>query len=289
MSKSIACVAALGVVLCHGVASAEQSARERADALFEQGVARFREGDFAGALERFQGSYDASPTPALRYNIGVCQYNLEQWEAARRELSAYLAETDPSLVTAERREQVEGLLAEIDGRIGPAPDRTPAPSPPPPPPRPPATPEPGTVGEAPEQPSDLQPPASGLQPETRHRISRAWFWVTAGLAVALAVGGGVTGGLVLGAESDFDALVEECNSGTRQGCTDDGVDIRDRADALVAATNALFAVAGASALAALVLAFFTEWGGGDRQETAGWRLEVGASPSGPLVDVSLRF
>jgi hypothetical protein len=57
----------------------------------------------------------------------------------------------------------------------------------------------------------------------------------------------------------------------------------------VAATNALFAVAGASALAALVLAFFTEWGGGDRQETAGWRLEVGASPSGPLVDVSLRF
>ena len=152
-------------MLCHGSASAEQSARERADLLFEQGVERFREGDFAGALERFRGSYAESPTPALRYNIGVCHYNLEQWAPARRELSAYLSETDPSLVTAERREQVEGSLAEIDERIGPvpaAPDRTPAP--PPPPQRPPPIPEPGTVGEAPEQPSDLRPPASSLMP-----------------------------------------------------------------------------------------------------------------------------
>ena len=82
----------------------------------------------------------------------------------------------------------------------------------------------------------------------------------------------MTGGLVLGAESDFDTLVEECNSGTRQGCTDDGVDLRDRADALVAATNVLFATAGAAAVTALVLAFFTEWSGEDRLETTGWRL-----------------
>jgi tetratricopeptide (TPR) repeat protein len=161
MSKIIACVAALVIVLCHGFASAEQSARERADALFEQGVERFREGDFAGALERFRGSYAESPTPALRFNIGVCHYNLGQWAEARRELSAYLAETDPSLVTAERREQVEGLLAEIDERIGSAPaapDRTPAP--PPPPQRPPPIPEPAPVNDAPVPPaSDLQPPA----------------------------------------------------------------------------------------------------------------------------------
>lgn len=286
--RGIAVATVFSMMLCPGLAAAEQSAQQRADAAFQQGVERFREGDFVGAFEHFRASYDANPTPALRYNIGVCHYNLRQWADARRELSAYLDETDPELVTAERRERVEGLLAEIDGRL--TPDRAPAP-----PPRPvehPATPEPADAAETQEEPA-AAPIAPPVAPEGRRRISRAWFWVTAGLVVALAAGGSVTGALVLGQESDFDALVEECASGARQACREDGVVIRDRADALVAATNALFATAGAAAVAAFILAFFTEWRGERRTNPS-----VSVSPmmgpsrsdaSGLLVDVSLRF
>jgi tetratricopeptide (TPR) repeat protein len=277
MNKALAMVTTVVTMLWIGPAAAEQSAEGSADALFQQGVELFRDGDFASARESFQGSYDTSPTPALRFNIGVCHYNLGQWAEARQELTAYLAQTDPALITAERRQQVDGLLQELDGRLGPAaPPDQPAITPPEP---------------AVERPS---PDPAGPQPEPhrdRRRLSQTWFWVTASLAAALAVGGGVTGGLALGTESDFDDLVSECNSGERQGCYDDGVVLRDRADALAAATNALFATAGVAAVTALVLAFFTDWHGDEEGANLALNLSPlgGASTRGLLLDLRLRF
>ena len=97
-----------------GVLGTSDVARAR----FEEGVRLFREGDFVGALEQFRASFDAQPNPALRYNIGVCQYNLQRPVESRRELALYLSETDPSLVSERRRQEVDSILAGLDAGLG---------------------------------------------------------------------------------------------------------------------------------------------------------------------------
>jgi len=100
-----------------GTETGTPSSAELARARFEEGVRLFRAGDFAGAVEQFRASFDARPNPAIRYNIGVCQYNLGRLVDARRELALYLGQMDPALITEERRWEVEMTLAELDSRL----------------------------------------------------------------------------------------------------------------------------------------------------------------------------
>ena len=100
-----------------GAAPDTDQAAEEAMAHFEEGVRLFRQEDYAGALEQFRMSFDARPTAALRYNIGVCHYDLGRAVDARRELALYLADMDPARVSEERRQEVQGILAELDATL----------------------------------------------------------------------------------------------------------------------------------------------------------------------------
>jgi hypothetical protein len=84
---------------------------------FHRGVELFRAEDYAGALAEFEASFSAHPVPALRYNIGVCRYELGRIAEARTELGIYLFETDPTAVSPDRRLEVEEILADIDPRL----------------------------------------------------------------------------------------------------------------------------------------------------------------------------
>jgi hypothetical protein len=106
--------------LAAGNAAAQEAdpAIEEARAHFQRGLALFQEEDYAGALEEFRASYEIRPHPRLLYNIGLCYYALGQWVDARWEFGRQLAESDPSQVTPERRQEIEGFLAELDRQVG---------------------------------------------------------------------------------------------------------------------------------------------------------------------------
>ena len=86
--------------------------------------------------------------------------------------------------------------------------------------------------------------AAGLDP--------LWFWLTAGTAGALAVGGAATGGYVLSLKDEYD---DPATSAARAD------EIRSTGDPLRVATDALFGAAGALAIAAITLVFFTDFSG----------------------------
>ena len=337
-------VAVATVLLCGFSASAQEGDGEPAAALFQEGVARFGQGDFAGALESFTASYEARPNPALRFNVGVCHFNLRHWIQARRELSQYLVEIDPSLTTDGRRRQVEALLAQVDPHVGlldvevseqeatvsvdstefgtsplaapvalepgvhqlevslegrepftrtievSAGQRTALnvvlvliPEPPPAP----------VV--APPEPEPVFTPAMPVEPPTpqRRRLSRAWFGITTGLALSLALAGTITGGLTRAGASDFESEIDGCVENNNRECPG-AYTLRDEIEGLASATTGLFISAGALALAAFVLAFFTNWSGDHVEEP---NLSVGLAPladnegglSGVLLDTSVRF
>lgn len=109
-------------------------------------------------------------------------------------------------------------------------------------------------------------------------LSSAWFWAAAGTAVALGLGGAVTGALVLAAEDDYATVRDACAAGDRQACAA-GPGIVDDYDDYQLATNVLLFSAGAFAATALVLGLLTDWGG---EESAPTGAVVTAAPvAGP--------
>jgi tetratricopeptide (TPR) repeat protein len=325
-------VVLLGAPALH--AQEPDPAVEEARAHFQQGVTAYEQGDYVTALREFRRAFELRPSDGLRYNLGAALYKTEQLVESRTELQLYLTRADPARITAERRDEVNGLLALIDAAVGllelpgavdgarvavdgieagvaplagplammpgehelvitadgfeafvtqvsvQAGERrtldtplvalvaTPI-EPPPGIPVVPEQPEPAPEGEA-----------AGL--------SDAWFWAAVGTAGALAVGGAVTGGLVLAKQSDFDDAVARWHQGETDAYAE-GQSLAQDGDALGTATTALFIAAGAAAATALVLAFFTDFGGEHPEEPAAM---VGLGPlttaeTGPAPGLAL--
>ncbi len=124
--------------------------------------------------------------------------------------------------------------------------------------------------------------------------SQAWFWTTAGLAVAAGIGGAVAGGIALGKESDLDALGSRCQGGDLGACDEGSSMLAEHDDAQLAA-NVLFISAGAFAATALVLAFFTDFDFGDGETppvgvSAGPAgTDASGSPTGVAVGLTVAF
>ncbi|MBI5490113.1 MAG: hypothetical protein HY905_22455 [Deltaproteobacteria bacterium] len=109
--------------------------------------------------------------------------------------------------------------------------------------------------------AELLGPMPGSEPEAEPEaegVPSCWFWTLTGLAAAAGIGGGIAGGLVLGAEDEYDTALAACRAGSGRACADGPRIVSDFEDYRLA-TNILLFSAGGFALAAFVLAFFTEF------------------------------
>jgi hypothetical protein len=148
---------------------------------------------------------------------------------------------------------------------------------------------PSDVG-LPEGPRPVETPrvevAATSPAERDEGLSAAWFWVSAGVAGALAVAGAATGGCVLALEDEFD---DPATTRARQE------EIKSEGDPLEVATTALFVAAGAAAVAAVALAIFTDFGGSEEPEEPAVAIGVGPVAGGAdglagvMLDARLRF
>ena len=58
----------------------------------------FKNGDYAGALEKYMKAREAEPAnPLLFYNIGTCQYRLGNYEEAKKELESAVRMPDKKM------------------------------------------------------------------------------------------------------------------------------------------------------------------------------------------------
>jgi hypothetical protein len=91
---------------------------EQARVHFQAGVALARDGNYAGALGEFEQSYALRPNPALRYNLGLCEFHLGRLVDARRDLQLYLTENEASRIPDARRTEVSDVLAQMAASVG---------------------------------------------------------------------------------------------------------------------------------------------------------------------------
>ena len=130
--------------------------------------------------------------------------------------------------------------------------------------------------------AELLGPPPGDEAETPPEsggISRFWFWSLTGLAIASGIGGGIAGGLVLGAEDEYDVALLACRRGSVAACADGPRIVSDFEDYRLA-TNVLLFSAGGFALAALVLAFFTDFDLPPPMDDTPLAPLIGLGPSG---------
>jgi hypothetical protein len=111
-------------------ARAQQSARDDARRHFTAGEARFKSGDYRGAISEFKAADAIMPSPVLAYNEALCYDRLGDAEHALALYRDYLARRPD----APNRAEVEGRIAALTPTLL-------APSPPPTPLPPPASPE----------------------------------------------------------------------------------------------------------------------------------------------------
>lgn len=136
-------------------ADRDSTSEAKARRHYERGQKLFTLQQFDKALDQFQRAFDADPIPDFLFNIGQCQRNLGDREAAIFSFKQYL-KLKPD---ASNRESVEELIQQLEEKQAIAP-------PPPPPPR------------------DEQPPPSRARSPF---YKKWWFWT--GVAVVGAAGG----------------------------------------------------------------------------------------------------
>ncbi len=300
---------------------AADSRQEQAAALFDQGMALFDDENWSGALAAFERAYELAPHYVVLFNVGACRKALHDYPGAVDAFESYLREGGER-VSPERRAETERVIVEarsliatvvivvdrdgadimVDGvRRGTSPLA-----------------EPILLGAGDHV---VAARAEGLAPvETRLALvggetrtvdlrfgagpavgatttttagpsteagglSQAWFWTAVGTAGALAIAGAVTGGMTLVEESDFEDAVTRCQAGTVAACGE-GNAIADRYDDYQLATNILLPAAGAAAVGALVLFFFTEFG---REQTPVGAVGVSAGRGAFGLSASFRF
>jgi hypothetical protein len=99
-----------------GTQTADPEAKAKAQALLREGAESYRQGAFAGALEKFGQAYAVFPSPKLLYNIGQANRELGRPADAVDAFEKFLAQApdaSPDLI-AEAKQSV----AELSPKIG---------------------------------------------------------------------------------------------------------------------------------------------------------------------------
>jgi hypothetical protein len=109
--------ASLAAVLGAGPARAEDSTPpvRQAGKHFQRGVALYGEADYRGALVEFRRAYSLAPNPAVLYNVGETQYQLQDYAGALTSFEHFLAESTPG---DGHRGEVEADLEVLRARVG---------------------------------------------------------------------------------------------------------------------------------------------------------------------------
>jgi hypothetical protein len=84
---------------------------------FKRGVELYDDGDFAAALVEFRRAYELVPNHRVLYNLGRVASAQHDYAAALRFYRQYLADGGTQ-VPAPRRQEVEGELEKLVGRVG---------------------------------------------------------------------------------------------------------------------------------------------------------------------------
>ena len=96
-----------------------QSLTGQAQQDFSDGLLLFGNGDWQGALVKYQSAYRASKEPRILYNIASCHEKLKQYVKARAFLRQYIEEaTGAGLLDAKRRAELDEYLETYDRLIG---------------------------------------------------------------------------------------------------------------------------------------------------------------------------
>jgi hypothetical protein len=82
---------------------------------FQRGVALYGEADYRGALVEFRRAYSLAPNPAVLYNVGETQYQLQDYAGALTTFEHFLAESAPA---DAHRGEVEADLEVLRARVG---------------------------------------------------------------------------------------------------------------------------------------------------------------------------
>jgi len=109
----LAAAAVTGAAPPHADADADDPGERAAKRYYDRGKKLFGLQKFDEALEQFQKAYDASPIPDFLFNIGQCQRNLGDFEAAIFSFKRFL-KLDPE---TEKREKVEELIEDLQRKI----------------------------------------------------------------------------------------------------------------------------------------------------------------------------
>jgi iron complex outermembrane receptor protein len=175
--------------------------RDQAKKHYSAGEARWKAGDYRGAIVEFEAADSLAPSPVLAYNIALCHDKLGNGAEALRHYRDYLSRWPE----APNRKEVEDRVAALSTaepelktpRVAqPTPEATPAP------PGQPfdgafanRVPGPGGDAEAapasPGQPGAPQPGAPAPAPEPARKATpfyaQWWFWVIVGVGVAITI------------------------------------------------------------------------------------------------------
>lgn len=115
-STRFAALAVLAALLTAPTVASADSPRPLAESLdgsakTDYDIARilFRDGDFAGALVKYQSAYEHSKDPRLQYNVAACERNLHHYARALRAMARYQEATLSEEDRKEATEVVEAL------------------------------------------------------------------------------------------------------------------------------------------------------------------------------------
>jgi hypothetical protein len=84
---------------------------------FHRGIDLYKNGDFAAAQVEFTRAYELVPNYRILYNLGQVTYQRHDHAAALRYFRQYLAD-GVDQISAERRHEVTGYVADLEQRIG---------------------------------------------------------------------------------------------------------------------------------------------------------------------------
>ena len=109
LSIALVALAPPSVRIAHANDPAERAAKRH----YERGQKLFNLQRFEEALEQYEKAFDAKPIPDFLFNIGQCQRNLGDYEAAIFSFKRFL-KLDPD---APNRDKVERLIEELEEKV----------------------------------------------------------------------------------------------------------------------------------------------------------------------------